>query len=185
MVRVPGAHHQQAEVTARHRSRDNPHVANEHPAANQPQVAALVQQVPHTPQGQETHQVGGSEITAQRVRVLQAQEQELVDRLALAHDGGPQVAGVLARAQHGPGSHASGNQRNQNAGTHQTLTHRGVVDAPHLNHTAEEHGHGEYRRRNHRVRVHQGQAAQAHQNRQGQGENDGVLAMHHDLNHVR
>ena len=184
VVGVPGAHHQQAEVAARHRSRHNPHVADQHPAANQPQVTALVQQVTDTPQRQEANQVSGGKITAQRVCVLQAQEQELVDRLALAHDGGPQLARLLARAQHGPGGDASGDESHQNTGTHQTLTSGRAAGAQHLHHATQEHGHSKHCGRNHRVRMHQSQTAQTHQNRQRQGEYEGVLAARHQLNHV-
>ena len=185
VVGVPGAYHQQAEVTARHRSRNNPHVADQHPAANQPQVTALIQQVANAPQRQETDQVGGSKITTQRVRVLQAQEQELVDRLAFAHDGGPQFARLLARAQHGPGGDASGDQGNQHAGTHQTLTRGRATSPQNLHHAAQKHGHRKHCGRNHRVRMHQSQTAQTHQNRQRQGQHEGVLAARHYLNHVR
>ena len=185
VVGVPGSNHQQAEVTARHRSRNNPHVADEHPAANQPQVTALVQQVTNTPQRQETQQICGSKITAQRVCVLQAQEQELVDRLALAHDGSPQVAGFLARTQRQPDADASGDERHQHAGTHQTLTRGRAACTQHLHHATQEHGHSKHSGRNHGVRMHQSQTAQAHQNRQRQGQHEGILAAHHELNHVQ
>ena len=184
MVGVPGGHHQQAEVATRHRSRNDPHVTDQHPAANQPQVTALVQQVANTPQRQEAQQICGRKVTAQRVRILQAQEQELVDRLALAHDGGPQVAGFFARTQRQPDSDTSGDEGNQNAGTHQTLTGGRATGAQHLHHATQEHGHSKHCGRNHRVRMHQSQTAQAHQNRQRQGQHEGVLTARHELNHV-
>ena len=62
------------------------------------------------------------------------------------------------------------------------------MDAPHSNHTAEEHGHGEYRRRNHRVpgAPGPGRPGPNWQNRfRGQGENDGVLRCTMATNHVR
>ena len=107
MIRVPGAHHQQTEVTPRHSSRNNPQVTNQHPAGNQPQVAVLVQQVPRAPQGQETGQIRGIERISQLIGVLQAQEEKLVERLTFGEHRLPRVAGRCAGTQEPPGTHAS------------------------------------------------------------------------------
>ena len=65
-------------------------------SCNQPQVTALVQQVYDTPQRQGSQPGRRGKVTAQRVRVLQAQEQGTGDRPHLRSYGGPQLARLLA-----------------------------------------------------------------------------------------
>ena len=69
----------------------------------------LVQQVPRAPQGQETGQIRGIERISQLIGVLQAQEEELVERLTFGEHRLPRVAGRCARTQEPPGTHTPKN----------------------------------------------------------------------------